>query len=38
MFAVDRITEDGKKAIVSLFNKSIELVQNIISELNLPMQ
>ena len=25
MFAVDRITEDGKKAIVSLFNKSIEI-------------
>ncbi len=25
MFAVDRITEDGKKAIVSLLNKSIEL-------------
>jgi len=25
MFAVDRITEDGKKAIVSLLNKSIEV-------------
>lgn len=25
MFAVDRITEDGKKAIVSLLNKSIEI-------------
>ena len=25
MFAVDRINEDGKKAIVSLLNKSIEV-------------
>ncbi len=25
MFTVDRITEDGKKAIVSLLNKSIEI-------------
>ena len=25
MFAVDRITEDGKKAIVSLLNKSLEI-------------
>ncbi len=25
MFAVDRITEDGKKAIVSLLNKSVEV-------------
>ena len=25
MFAIDRITEDGKKTIVSLLNKAIEI-------------